>query len=205
MSQNTYAYIRVSSKDQNLSRQYASLKPYSIPAENIFADKKSGKDFNRPAYRKLLRRIKEGDVLFIPSIDRLGRNYAEIIEQWAILTKKKRVDIVVLDMPLLDTRTKADSLTGTFIADLVLQILSYVAETEREHIRERQREGIAAAKARGVRFGRPKKTLPAAFFASAADFRAGKLTCAEAAAQAGMSYWQFYYHVRDNSASRFEI
>lgn len=163
MSQNIYAYIRVSSKDQNLSRQYASLKPYSIPAENIFADKKSGKDFNRPAYRRLLRRIKEGDVLFIPSIDRLGRNYAEIIEQWAILTKKKRVDIVVLDMPLLDTRTKADSLTGTFIADLVLQILSYVAETEREHIRERQREGIAAAKARGVRFGRPKKTLPASF------------------------------------------
>ena len=160
MSPTTYAYIRVSSKDQNLARQYASLKPYSIPDKNIFADKKSGRDFNRPAYRKLLRRMKEGDLLYLPSIDRLGRNYAEILEQWAILTKKKRVDIVVLDMPLLDTRTKSDSLTGTFIADLVLQILSYVAETERAHIRERQREGIAAAKARGVRFGRPRINLP---------------------------------------------
>ena len=205
MSQTTYAYIRVSSKDQNPARQYAALAPYSLPGENIFAEKISGRDFNLPAYRKLLRRMKEGDTLFIPSIDRLGRNYAEILEQWAILTKKKRVDIVVLDMPLLDTRTKADSLTGTFIADLVLQILSYVAETEREHIRERQREGIAAAKARGVRFGRPKKTLPASFFASAADFRAGKLTCAEAAAQAGMSYWQFYYRIKENSASSMEI
>ena len=187
MSQNIYAYIRVSSKDQNLSRQYASLKPYSIPPENIFADKKSGKDFNRPAYRRLLRRMKEGDVLFIPSIDRLGRNYAEIIEQWAILTKKKRVDIVVLDMPLLDTRTKADSLTGTFIADLVLQILSYVAETEREHIRERQREGIAAAKARGVRFGRPPVPRSALFDELRVLYAAREITGEEAAKELGVS------------------
>ena len=199
MSQNIYAYIRVSSKDQNLSRQYASLKPYSIPEENIFADKKSGKDFNRPAYRRLLRRIKEGDVLFIPSIDRLGRNYAEIIEQWAVLTKKKRVDIVVLDMPLLDTRTKADSLTGTFIADLVLQILSYVAETEREHIRERQREGIAAAKARGVRFGRPPLSCPALFDELFLLYAAHEITGEEAAKELGVSRVTFLNCCRRDS------
>ena len=187
MSQTPYAYIRVSSKDQNLSRQYASLKPYSIPEENIFADKKSGKDFNRPAYQKLLRRIKEGDLLYLPSIDRLGRNYAEIIEQWAVLTKKKRVDIVVLDMPLLDTRTKPDSLTGTFITDLFLQILSYVAETEREHIRERQREGIAAAKARGVRFGRPPLSRSALFEEMRVLYAAREITGEEAAKELGVS------------------
>ena len=188
MPQNIYAYIRVSSKDQNLSRQYASLKPYSIPEKNIFADKKSGRDFNRPAYQRLLRRIKEGDLLYLPSIDRLGRNYAEIIEQWKILTKKKKADIVVLDMPLLDTRAKADSLTGTFIADLVLQILSYVAETEREHIRERQREGIAAAKARGVHFGPARRELDADIFAECSRaYAAGRITAEDAAKRLNVS------------------
>ena len=199
MPQNIYAYIRVSSKDQNLSRQYASLKPYSIPEKNIFADKKSGRDFNRPAYQKLLRRMKEGDTLFIPSIDRLGRNYMEIIEQWAILTKKKRVDIVVPDMPLLDTRTKSDSLTGTFIADLVLQILSYVADTKRENICKRQRAGIAAAKARGVRFGRPPLSRPALFDELRLLSTAHEITGEEAAKELGVSRVTFLNCCRSDS------
>lgn len=201
MSPATYAYIRVSSKDQNLSRQYASLKPYGITEQNIFADKKSGKDFNRPAYQKLLRRIKEGDVLYLPSIDRLGRNYAEILEQWAILTKKKHIDIVVLDMPLLDTRRKTDSLTGMFIADLVLQILSYVAETERAHIRERQREGIEAAKARGVRFGPARRELDAEIFAECCRaYAAGGITAAEAGKRLNVcsrTFQRRFYELRD--------
>ena len=199
MSSTTYAYIRVSSKDQNPARQYASLKPYGIPPENIFADKKSGRDFNRPAYQRLLRRIKEGDLLYLPSIDRLGRNYAEIIEQWAVLTKKKRVDIVVPDMPLLDTRTKSDSLTGTFIADLVLQILSYVAETKREHIRECQRAGIAAAKARGVRFGRPPLSRPAGFDELLLLYAAHEITGEEAAKELGVSRVTFLNCCRSDS------
>ena len=198
MSPNTYAYIRVSSRDQNLARQYAVLAPYSIPEKNIFADKKSGKDFNRPAYRRLLRRIREGDLLYLPSIDRLGRNYAEIIEQWAVLTKKKRIDIVVLDMPLLDTRIKSDSLTGTFIADLVLQILSYVAETERAHIRERQREGIAAAKARGVHFGPARRELDADIFAECSRaYAAGEITATEAGKRLNVNYKTFQRRFRE--------
>ena len=154
-----YGYIRVSSRDQNEDRQLLAIQQLSIAQENIFIDKQSGKDFQRPQYKKLVRKLKKDDVLYIKSIDRLGRNYAEILEQWRILTKNKGIDIVVLDMPLLDTRRGKD-LMGTFLSDIVLQVLSFVAENERENIRQRQAEGIAAAKARGVRFGRPEKELP---------------------------------------------
>ena len=154
-----YGYIRVSTNDQNTARQFAALEKWEIPKRNLYVDKQSGKDFNRPAYKKLLRKLKEGDLLYIKSIDRLGRNYEEIQEQWRILTKEKKIDIVVLDMSLLDTRNGKD-LLGTFISDVVLQILSFVAQNERENIRIRQAEGIAAAKANGVKFGRPELPLP---------------------------------------------
>ena len=158
----TYGYIRVSSTDQNEDRQLIAMKERGIPSNHIFTDKQSGKDFKRPQYRSLMKRLREGGQLCITSIDRLGRNYEEIQEQWRILTRDKKVDIAVLDMPLLDTRRDKD-LLGTFIADLVLQILSFVAQNERENIRKRQAEGIAAAKARGVKFGRRKTTLPPDF------------------------------------------
>lgn len=151
---NIYGYIRVSSKEQNEDRQVVSLLEAGVKAENIFTDKQSGKDFNRPQYMGLLKKLKKGDVLYIKSIDRLGRNYEEILKQWHILTNEKEIDIAVIDMPLLDTRRGKD-LMGTFISDIVLQILSFVAENERSNIRQRQAEGIAAAKARGVKFGRP--------------------------------------------------
>ena len=157
-----YGYVRVSSADQNEDRQMIEMQRVGVPTENIFIDKQSGKDFERPSYKRMVRRLREGDLLYILSIDRLGRNYEEIQEQWRILTKEKRIDIIVLDMPLLDTRQGKD-LMGTFIADLVLQILSFVAQSERERIRERQRQGIAAAKARGVKFGRPRKPVPEEF------------------------------------------
>lgn len=149
-----YGYIRVSSTDQNEDRQLIALRRQGLPEQNIYLDKQSGKTFNRPEYKKLLRRLQEGDLLYLPSIDRLGRNYEEVQNQWRILTREIRVDICVLDMPLLDTRRGKD-LMGTFIADLVLQILSFVAQNERELIRRRQAEGIAAAKAKGIKFGRP--------------------------------------------------
>lgn len=155
---NIFGYIRVSSRDQNEDRQLIALKELAIPEKNIFIDKQSGKDFKRPQYRKMIRRVRKDDLLYIKSIDRLGRNYAEILEQWRILTKDKGIDIVVLDMPLLDTRRGKD-LMGTFLSDIVLQVLSFVAENERTNIRQRQAEGIAAAKARGVRFGRPPSRL----------------------------------------------
>ena len=155
-----YGYIRVSSKDQCEERQIIALRDFGVDEENIYLDKMSGKDFNRPQYKKLVRKVKSGDVIVIKSIDRLGRNYDEIQQQWRNLTKDKAVDIVVIDMPLLDTRAKNKDLTGTFIADLVLQILSYVAQTERDNIKQRQSEGIKAAKDRGVRFGRPVKQIP---------------------------------------------
>lgn len=158
-----YGYIRVSSKDQNEDRQLIALKEYDIPKRNLYMDKQSGKDFDRPAYKRMLRKLKEGDELYIKSIDRLGRNYNEIIEQWRIITKVKKTYIVVLDMPLLSTKREDADLTGMFIADLVLQILSYVAQTERENIRQRQQEGIAAAKLKGVRFGRPCLQIPESF------------------------------------------
>ncbi len=157
-----YGYIRVSSTDQNEDRQQMAVNARGVPLQNVFMDKQSGKDFERPQYKRLVKRLRPGDLLYILSIDRLGRNYKEIQEQWRILTKIKNVDVCVIDMPLLDTRTAKD-LMGTFIADLVLQILSFVAENERANIRQRQQQGIAAAKARGVRFGRPEKPLPEDF------------------------------------------
>ena len=164
MAGNVFGYIRVSSTDQNEERQLVAMKEKNVPGKNLFMDKQSGKDFERPSYKKMIRRLKPGDLLYILSIDRLGRNYMEIQEQWRILTREKKIDICVLDMPLLDTRSGKD-LMGTFIADLVLQILSFVAQNERENIRRRQAEGIAAAQARGVRFGRPPRPLPPNFCA----------------------------------------
>lgn len=157
-----YGYVRVSSVDQNEDRQIIAMNRAGIHPKNIYLDKQSGKDFERPKYKRLVRRLRTGDLLYVMSIDRLGRNYEDIQNQWRVLTKEKGVDIVVMDMPLLDTRNGKD-LMGTFIADLVLQILSFVAQSERENIRARQAQGIAAAKARGVRFGRPKKKLPKNF------------------------------------------
>jgi len=181
-----YGYIRVSSHDQNEDRQVDALCEIGVVPKHIFVDKQSGKDFERPAYGALLRRLKTGDLLYIKSIDRLGRNYEEIQSQWRIITKDKGVDIVVVDMPLLDTRGGKD-LMGRFIADLVLQILSFVAQNERENIRERQAEGIAAAKARGVRFGRPVK-LPPIEYAEVRDlYRSGAISLNKAGVQLGMS------------------
>jgi DNA invertase Pin-like site-specific DNA recombinase len=157
-----YGYVRVSSKEQNEDRQILAMSELRIPLRNVFIDKQSGKDFDRPAYKKLVKMLKGGDLLYIKSIDRLGRNYEDIQNQWRVLTKEKGVDIAVIDMPLLDTRLHRD-LMGTFISDLVLQILSFVAQNERDHIRQRQAEGIAAAKTKGVRFGRPIKPVPANF------------------------------------------
>ncbi|MCI9448815.1 MAG: recombinase family protein [Clostridiales bacterium] len=154
-----YGYVRVSSTDQNEDRQIISMDSAHIPKKNIFIDKQSGKDFNRPSYKKLLRKLKPGDILYIKSIDRLGRNYEEIQTQWRVITKEIGADVVVIDMPLLDTR-RDKNLLGTFISDIVLQLLSFVAENERVNIRQRQAEGIAAAKKRGVRFGRPIKDIP---------------------------------------------
>ena len=156
---NSYGYVRVSSTDQNEDRQLKAMADAGVPLKNIFIDKQSGKDFDRPQYIKMVRRLRKNDILFVLSIDRLGRNYEEIQRQWRILTKEVGVDICVIDMPLLDTRNGKD-LMGTFIADLVLQILSFVAQTERENIKKRQAQGIAAAKARGVKFGRPRKEVP---------------------------------------------
>jgi len=159
----TYGYVRVSTREQNEDRQLVAMRDFGVTDGNIFLDKQSGKDFQRPAYRKMLRKLKPGDTLIVKSIDRLGRDYDEILEHWRIITKEKLAAIVVLDIPLLDTRQKERDLTGTLIADLVLQILSYVAQTEREFIRQRQAEGIAAAQARGVRFGRPPADRPMLF------------------------------------------
>ena len=181
-----YGYIRVSTKEQNEDRQVDALKAYEIPQKNVFMDKQSGKDFERPAYQQLIRKLKIGDVLIIKSIDRLGRNYDEIIEQWRVITKQVDADIVVIDMPLLDTRVGKD-LTGKFVADLVLQILSYVAQTEREAIRQRQAEGIAAAKARGVKFGRPRIPLPSDFHVVSELYRRQMITSRESARMLSVS------------------
>lgn len=188
----TYGYIRVSSHDQNEDRQRIALHEAGVPDANVYMDKQSGKDFNRPQYKKLLRKMKRDDLLCIKSIDRLGRNYAEILEQWRVLTKQKGIDIVVLDMPLLDTRRGKD-LMGTFLSDIVLQVLSFVAENERVNIRQRQAEGIAAAKARGVRFGRPPAPLPENFHGVCQRWRAGKITGVAAAKERGMPISTFRY------------
>lgn len=187
----TYGYIRVSSADQNEDRQRIAMRQRQVPEERLYLDKQSGKDFERPQYKRLVKRLKPGDLLYVLSIDRLGRNYAEIQEQWRVLTKEKGIDICVIDMPLLDTRNGKD-LMGTFIADLVLQILSFVAQSERENIRKRQAEGIAAAKARGVRFGRPPRPLPENFPAIHRAWRAKKLTLRQAAEACGMPQGTFY-------------
>ncbi len=187
-----FGYIRVSSKDQNEERQRIALELQGVDEVNTYIDKWSGKDFNRPAYKKMLRRIHAGDLLYITSIDRLGRNYEEIQKQWRFLTKEKRIDIVVLDMPLLDTRRGKD-LMGTFIADLVLQILSFVAQSERENIKKRQAEGIAAAKARGVRFGRPPSRLPDNFHDVYQRWKNGKITGTSAAKECNMPLSTFRY------------
>lgn len=159
---NIYGYVRVSTREQNEDRQMIALGEMNVPEKNIFVDKQSGKDFNRPMYKRLIKKLRSEDLLYIKSIDRLGRNYAEIIEQWRMLTKEKNVDIVVIEMPLLDTRRGKD-LMGTFLSDIVLQLLSFVAENERKNIKQRQKEGIEAAKLRGVQFGRPKKPVPENF------------------------------------------
>ena len=190
-----YGYIRVSTNDQNTARQFAALEKWEIPKRNLYVDKQSGKDFNRPAYKKLLRKLKEGDLLYIKSIDRLGRNYEEIQEQWRILTKEKKIDIVVLNMSLLDTRNGKD-LLGTFISDVVLQILSFVAQNERENIRIRQAEGIAAAKANGVKFGRPELPLPENFHEVHKAWREKKIPLREAAKKCGMTESTFYAKAR---------
>lgn len=192
---NVYGYIRVSSRDQNEDRQLIALKEVGTPAKNIYIDKQSGKDFNRPQYKRLLRKMKKDDLLYIKSIDRLGRNYEEILQQWRVLTKEKGIDIVVLDMPLLDTRRGKD-LMGTFLSDIVLQVLSFVAENERTNIRQRQAEGIAAAKAKGVKFGRPPLPLPDNFYAVHKAWRAKQLTLKQAAAACNMPVGTFYGKAR---------
>lgn len=188
-----YGYIRVSSRDQNEDRQLIALKEVGVPENNIYLDKQSGKDFNRPQYKKLLRKMKKDDLLYIKSIDRLGRNYEEILQQWRVLTKEKGIDIVVLDMPLLDTRRGKD-LMGTFLSDIVLQILSFVAENERTNIKQRQAEGIAAAKAKGVRFGRPPRPLPENFHSCFQRWKQGEISGTAAAKECGMPLSTFRYH-----------
>ena len=190
MNNTTYGYIRVSSKDQNEDRQRIAMREAGVEDRNIFMDKQSGKDFERPGYKRVLRKLKSDDTLIIKSIDRLGRNYEEILEQWRVITKEKRAAIVVLDMPLLDTRQGRD-LTGTLIADIVLQLLSYVAQTEREFIRQRQAEGIAAAKANGVRFGRRPLERPAEFEKLCGEWMQGRLSSREAAKQLNVSQQTF--------------
>ena len=191
----TYAYIRVSTREQNEDRQAIALHEVGVPEKNIYMDKQSGKDFNRPQYKKLLRKMKKDDLLCIKSIDRLGRNYEEILAQWRILTKDKGIDIMVLDMPLLDTRRGKD-LMGTFLSDIVLQVLSFVAENERVNIRQRQAEGIAAAKARGVRFGRLPKPLPPNFRTVYQRWKHGEITGTAAAKECGMPLSTFRYRAK---------
>ncbi len=195
-----YGYIRVSTKEQNEDRQLIAMNAVNVSPENIFMDKQSGKDFNRPNYKKLLRKLKRDDLLYIKSIDRLGRNYEEIQQQWRVITKDKGVDICVIDMPLLDTRRGKD-LVGTFLSDIVLQVLSFVAENERTNIRQRQAEGIAAAKARGVRFGRPPEPLPKNFYSSYKKWRAGKITGTAAAKACNMPLSTFRYRAENYKKS----
>lgn len=195
---NVYAYVRVSSRDQNEQRQLIAMAGVNVPRKNIYIDKQSGMDFNRPMYKRLLKKLKKDDLLYIKSIDRLGRDYEEILEQWRILTKEKGVDIAVLDMPLLDTRRGKD-LLGTFIADLVLQLLSFISENERKNIKERQREGIKAAKLKGVRFGRPEKPVPEDFEEIYNKWLAKEMSAEEAAKRCNFTRTTFY-----NKANRIK-
>ena len=191
----TYGYIRVSSRDQNEDRQLIAMQELGVPPKNIYMDKLSGKDFARPAYRKLIKKLRPNDLVYVKSIDRLGRNYKEILEQWRILTKEKEVDICVIDMPLLDTRNGKD-LMGTFLADLVLQILSFVAENERKMIKQRQAEGIAAAQARGVKFGRPEIPLPDNFNEVSLRWQRGEINGVEAAEELQIPVSTFRYKAK---------
>ncbi|MDO4554407.1 MAG: recombinase family protein [Lachnospiraceae bacterium] len=195
MGQTAYGYCRVSSASQNEDRQLIAMAEMNVPEKNIYVDKQSGKDFNRPQYKKLLRKLNENTILYVKSIDRLGRNYAEIQEQWRIISKEKKSDIVVIDMPLLDTRRGKD-LMGTFLSDIVLQVLSFVAENERSNIKQRQAEGIAAAKARGVKFGRPPIPLPENFYEVHQRWRQKEITVTEAARLCGMSRATFHDKAR---------
>lgn len=197
----TYGYVRVSSREQNEDRQLDALRGMEIEERNIFIDKQSGKDFERPQYKRLVRKVRREDLICIKSIDRLGRNYTEIQEQWRYLTKEKGVDIVVLDMPLLDTRRGKD-LMGTFLSDIVLQVLSFAAENERTNIRQRQAEGIAAAKARGVRFGRPQIIMPEYFGKTVRSWERKEITVEEAVRRCGVSESTFYRRLREYRAER---
>lgn len=191
-----YGYVRVSSTDQNEDRQLIALRDKGVDDKNVYMDKQSGKDFNRPQYKKLVRKLRPGDLLYILSIDRLGRNYEEIQNQWRVLTKEKGIDICVIDMPLLDTRQGKD-LMGTFIADLVLQILSFVAQSERENIKKRQAEGIAAAKAKGIKFGRPEKKVPDDFGKIVKAWEQKSLPFSEVLKKCNMSEATFYRRLRE--------
>ena len=195
MSGTIYGYMRVSSRDQNEERQHLAMREFGVPEKNLYLDKMSGKDFQRPAYQRLLRKMKRGDTLVLKSIDRLGRNYNEILEQWRIITKEKEISVVVLDMPLLDTRQGRD-LTGTLIADIVLQLLSYVAQTEREFIHQRQAEGIAAAKAKGVVFGRRPMPRPADYATVRHRWQQGELSARAAARLLGVTHKTFLLWAR---------
>lgn len=197
----TYGYVRVSSREQNEDRQLDALREMEIAKRNIFIDKQSGKDFERPQYKRLVRKVKREDLIYIKSIDRLGRNYSEIQEQWRFLTKEKGADIVVLDMPLLDTRRGKD-LMGTFLSDIVLQVLSFAAENERTNIRQRQAEGIAAAKARGVRFGRPQINMPEYFGKTVRSWERKEITVEEAIRRCGVSESTFYRRLREYRAEK---
>lgn len=192
----TYGYVRVSSQDQNEARQLIEMEKAGVPRDNIYMDKQSGKDFNRPNYKRLLKKLKEGDILYILSIDRLGRNYEEILSQWRCITKDKKVDIVVIDMPLLDTR-RDKNLLGTFISDMVLQLLSFVAQNERENTRIRQAQGIAAAKARGVKFGRPIKEVPTDFASEVDKWAKKEIPIDEILEKYDMCKATFYRRVRE--------
>ena len=194
-----YGYVRVSTKEQNVARQIQALLSEGIEEKNIYIDRQSGKDYKRKRYQALLRKLKPGDVLMVKELDRLGRNYCEIIENWRLITMEKRVDMVVLDIPMLDTRRKGDDLTGRLIADLVLQILSYVAETERRNIRQRQAEGIAAAKARGVHFGNPGIPLPDNFNEVVGQWRRREIPLEDALRLLGVSRSYFYRQVKEHN------
>ena len=196
MRSNTYGYVRVSTQEQNEIRQLTAMREFGVEEENLIVEKLSGKDFHRPRYQCLVRALQPGDVLVVKSIDRLGRNYSEILEQWGVITEKRKAPIVVLDMPLLDTRQGRD-LTGKLIADIVLQLLSYVAQTERENIRQRQAEGIAAARARGVQFGRERTELPEDFPDFARQWQEGSISSRRAAAELGINYKTFQRRAKE--------
>ncbi|HIY00809.1 MAG TPA: recombinase family protein [Candidatus Blautia faecipullorum] len=202
MEQKAYGYCRVSTASQNEDRQLIAMAEMNVPEKNIYVDKQSGKDFNRPQYKKLLRKLNKNTILYVKSIDRLGRSYAEIQEQWRIISQEKKSDIVVIDMPLLDTRRGKD-LMGTFLSDIVLQLLSFVAENERSNIKQRQAEGIAAAKARGVRFGRPPAPLPENYHDMYQKWKSGEITCTQAAKECGMPLSTFRYRAEIYQKSTF--